>query len=327
METRLLAFDRITYRRKKIDEGVILGKRPWQWTLGNKYSPCNARRTSDNFKVSEISPQKQNFSVYISKHALEIGETYLIVNQDYLKDRVETTVKLEAIEANCCRVSILDEKIISAKKEMIWKPIVLGDQSIFGDVFGKNQWSNKQEEQAEQVNEDPEHLADLLNFFEDCGKQQPDEDLKEIPCEPTRQGFSQGLRKVSEETSSTSRRNIMVTDNFVKGKNQNSFAFVMVNERKEQLSIFTQGKQVQIPVTPKPITVAPAQPLPVLPKVQTAGFSPDEIAIITAIGKGAHIDEIIQRSGVPAGLTAGLLLMLEMSNHIKQHAGRRFTKI
>ena len=39
MTTQAYEINKITYRRKTHDKGIILGTRPWRWTLGAKYSP------------------------------------------------------------------------------------------------------------------------------------------------------------------------------------------------------------------------------------------------------------------------------------------------
>lgn len=119
----------------------------------------------------------------------------------------------------------------------------------------------------------------------------------------------------------------MIHNIFVKGKNQNSFAFVMVNEKKEQLSLFTQGiEQAQKPAKVAPITVAPVQPRPAPITIQASGFSPDEIAIIDARRKGANIADIMQRPGISAKAITEILLLLERSGKVTTKAGRIFIK-
>ena len=65
-----------------------------------------------------------------------------------------------------------------------------------------------------------------------------------------------------------------------------------------------------------------------MPKETVAGFSSDEVAILTALlaGQPKHIDQIYAETRMPIGLISATLLMLEMKNRVTQQAGKMFLK-
>jgi hypothetical protein len=331
METRLLSFDKIQYKRKTIDEGVILGSRPWRWTLGNKYSPCVAKLAENGLKLSALSPHKTNFQVYVSKHALEVGQALFIVNQDYQAERVETLMEVAEIGANYCKVNVLAET-----KTPVQKEIQLASEAYvetFNATAAGDMWFLPEDNQREHVIDVAEPTDDqLLAMFGNLGAEQPEEEHTERPCEPTRQGYPQGQGEVSEVvTSSTSQGRMRMNGNFVKGKQQDGFMFAMPNAGKYQMTLLAAKPAAQPePQQPQPRrTIAPVNVAPQpQPTAQIVGFTPAEIAILDVIRKGAkfHIDEIIQQAQMPAGQVAGLLLMLEMAGHIKQERGHKFSR-
>jgi hypothetical protein len=328
MDTRTLSFESIYYKRAVYDEGVILGKRPWKWTLGNKYSPCNARRVDNNLSVSTFSPHKQNFSVYISRHTIQTGDTYKIVNHEYGKDRIESVLKVIEIGLNWCKVDVLEEKTVKYESKKKYLPPEIVPDGKKPLLFTK-EWE-QEENRRELTTEQQANFEELLSFFS-CVQ---DESNNKNDSEALPGKVSPGVREeVSEDSPATSSTRIMCDTNFVNGKNQIGFGFIMMNEGKLQQSLFALPDQRREEVTreeprqqetPAMIQAKPTEPKP----VKIAGFSNEEIAILDAIGKGAeHIDGIIQKSGLQAGMVAGMLLMLEMKDHVKQKPGRYFIRI
>ena len=51
-----------------------------------------------------------------------------------------------------------------------------------------------------------------------------------------------------------------------------------------------------------------------------------EGAILAAIGRSAHLDEIIERTGLPAGQVMVSLTMLELQGKITQQPGNYYEK-
>lgn len=64
------------------------------------------------------------------------------------------------------------------------------------------------------------------------------------------------------------------------------------------------------------------------PKETLTGFSPDEIAILTALMHDTpkHIDDLHNETRMPIGLLSATLLMLEMENKVSQKAGKMFLR-
>lgn len=326
MEYRTLSFSPIYYKRKVYDEGVILGSRPWKWTLGNKYSPCIARRIDDNLQMSSLSPHKQNFSVYISKNAITLGDEYTILNHEYGKERLQTQVKVIEIGANWCKVEVLQEDVVKYEKKKTITPVIEtqeGKPFLFSKEWETAENLTKTISEEEQTN-----LEELMAFFEHPDKEQPQTDPGALPAKVS----PEVIEDIDKETLSLPSPRIMLTENFVNGKNQRGFGFIMVNEGKLQQSLFTLPEQTTPQIAPEepkkresPVKVQ-AKP-PERKPVKIEGFSNEEIAILDAIGKGAeHIDGIIQKSGLNAGLVAGMLLMLEMKDRVKQKPGRYFIR-
>ena len=106
--TQAYEIDKIIYRRKTHDAGIILGRRPWRWTLGAKYSPVFARDADTGETLSVCSPQKTNFAVYIPAAHLETGRTLFIVNHEYKRPRIETTIRVLAVNSTWIDAEILD---------------------------------------------------------------------------------------------------------------------------------------------------------------------------------------------------------------------------
>ena len=108
--TQAFEISKITYRRKTHDKGIILGMRPWRWTLGAKYSPVFAKDAETGETLSVCSPQKSNFAVYIPTAHLDAGRTILIVNHAYQQPRIETTIRILEVNPQWIDAEVLECK-------------------------------------------------------------------------------------------------------------------------------------------------------------------------------------------------------------------------
>jgi len=99
MEAKKFMLDTITYNRKEIDKGIILGERPYRWTLKKKYSPCFAKYVDGEF-CSELSPQKRNFKVYIPKSLLQPGRDIFIYKQDHDQELITFVIHIVGVDGN-----------------------------------------------------------------------------------------------------------------------------------------------------------------------------------------------------------------------------------
>lgn len=324
MEKRTLSIAPIYYKRKVYDEGVILGTRPWKWTLGNKYSPCSARRIDNNLQVSTISPHKQNFQVYISKHAIEPGDTYKIVNHEYGKDRVETVLQVALIGGNYVECDVIEETIV--KREVpTYQAETLGDQTVFAECPLNPDGQNRTERTEELTDEETQNLAELLDFFGHPEEEELQTYSGALPAKVS----PEVIEDIDKDSLPLPSPRIMITEKFVNGKNQMGFGFIMKNEGKQQQSLFALPENTTNHSQPDEPRKAetPAKIRDTSKPPQIVGFSNEEIAILDAIGKGAeHIDSIIHKSGINAGMVAGMLLMLEMKDIVTQKPGRYFTR-
>lgn len=106
--TQTFEINKITYRRKTHDRGIVLGTRPYKWTLGAKFSPVFARDADTGETLSVCSPQKTNFAVYIPAAHLEAGRTLLIVNHEYKQPRIETTMRILEVNPQWIEAEVLD---------------------------------------------------------------------------------------------------------------------------------------------------------------------------------------------------------------------------
>ena len=100
----------ITYRNKQIDRGVLLDTRPYRWTLKKKYSPCYAIDLNDGVYVSELSPHKKNFQVYIPVDNLKPGHVILAINKPYKKEMEKKKIKIIKVNDKVVEFEILNPK-------------------------------------------------------------------------------------------------------------------------------------------------------------------------------------------------------------------------
>ena len=108
--TQAFEISKITYRRKTHDKGIILGMRPWRWTLGAKYSPVFAKDAETGETLSVCAPQKTNFAVYVPAAHLEAGRTLLLVNHEYRQPRIETTIRILEVNPQWIDAEVLECK-------------------------------------------------------------------------------------------------------------------------------------------------------------------------------------------------------------------------
>lgn len=92
----------ITYRRKEIGRGIILGQREHKYDLRKFRSPLWAK-TKDGF-VSQVKGTKKNVEVWIDKSDLKIGTVLTVQDRD---KRFKVAVKA----ADDCRITLTIEPI------------------------------------------------------------------------------------------------------------------------------------------------------------------------------------------------------------------------
>ena len=117
--TQAFEISKITYRRKTHDKGIILGMRPWRWTLGAKYSPVFAKDAETGETLSVCAPQKSNFAVYVPAAHLETGRTLLIVNHAYQQPRIETTIRVLEVNPQWIDAELLDRREAPRPREVL----------------------------------------------------------------------------------------------------------------------------------------------------------------------------------------------------------------
>jgi hypothetical protein len=100
MEARTYLLDTIKYKRKEIDKGIILGERPFRWTLKKKYNPCFAKSLVNGEYVSYLSPHKRNFKVYIPICLLQPGRDILIYKKDHEQELMTFVIHVVNVDGN-----------------------------------------------------------------------------------------------------------------------------------------------------------------------------------------------------------------------------------
>ena len=75
----LLQFSEIKYKNKVHAIGYVIDSRKYRWCLKRQYEPCWAK---NSHFISELSPQKTNFQVYIPKSEIRKNMKLTIVNHD-----------------------------------------------------------------------------------------------------------------------------------------------------------------------------------------------------------------------------------------------------
>ena len=120
-EERVFEIEPITYRRKNIAHGVILGKRKYHWMLKKKYSPLFA--VCEECFITEKQPKKKDFLVYIPEENIEIGKVVYIHKKEYEKPLVRTYLKILAKEINFVRTRVIREVIENDLREETQEPL------------------------------------------------------------------------------------------------------------------------------------------------------------------------------------------------------------
>ena len=129
MNTTTLEICPIIYGKKTIDRGIVIGKRPYHWTLKKKYSPCWAK--IGTAFVSHLSPHKENFTVYVSTFDLEEGKQITIFNKEYQQPAVRKTLKILKKHANAIECKVIKEETITPST----KEIETQDNTMTEEVF------------------------------------------------------------------------------------------------------------------------------------------------------------------------------------------------
>ena len=381
--------EKITFKRKETDRGIILGRRPWKWTLGRKYSPCHAKDLTQKCNISTLSPHKSNFFVYIPAAALEIGQVIRIVNKEYQKELIEKTVKIITVTPQYIETESVEIAPAPPKKKR--------SQAVSAR-------KQKQEPEQEYEQEHDWNLRDLhcTGYLAD-----PEEASDNYVITES-QVMEEDFQNDEEPDETINHHN---TGAFIMNKRQHAFTFISTTAPKQQeILTLTAPEQTEtkppkidrmqysmfvpryerrshettldnLPIFQRqeetPIDNSPLQPtaffrshyptdrgalekkeqqilqelrtakltddartglrqnlwvirhlLAEMPKETVAGFSSDEVAILTALlaGQPKHIDQIYAETRMPIGLISATLLMLEMKNRVTQQAGKMFLK-
>ena len=92
----------IKYKNKIVDQGLILSQRKYRWCLKRQYEPCWA--LFEGKFITELSPQKTNFYVYIPATELKAGMIITIRNKTE-----QGKVLIESINKNTINLkSVID---------------------------------------------------------------------------------------------------------------------------------------------------------------------------------------------------------------------------
>ena len=357
--TETYEIEKVKFGRKTVDQGVILGRRPWKWTLGRKYSPCHAKDVNQKCNISALSPHKSNFFIYIPAAFLEVGQVIRIVNKEYKQERIEKTVKVLTVTPQYIETELIEEKHHEEE-----------ENASEGDLTQEYAWNSRSASSADYI-DDPESL----NFDTFEVRDNEFEDLQDV---------------IETETPNTKHQAQGV---YIMNTKQTGFSFIYATSAKLQSNMFagnTQEERQEEPVDepfmfdmnqytreperevltltepekeePKPPKIDRMQygmftPVPDhrerknqigdLPIFQAKeekpieektvktqeetvkGYSPQEIAVLTALlhDKPKHIDDLHNETRMPIGLLSATLLMLEMSNKVTQKAGKMFVKV
>ena len=326
MNTQTFEIEKITYGRKTTDKGIILGRRPWKWTLGNKYNPCFAKDTVTKENLSRLSQHKQNFAVYIPAAHLERDRTIRIVNHEYKQARQETTLRIIDVTPQYVNAEIIETKEIAKsdipKKRKARAAIVPNNaENVFG---GECQADTpitlpvprecavihctgflRDAEDAEDTFTLSEDDIMTIHDAEDNTEEEITVSQPTKPTQPKQEDFS--MKKQSTV--------------------KHAFEFILQTAGKDQNVLFHAPQET----AQKPQETIVSRPQETAQTAQTSettvnGFSGAEIAILTALHaqKALHIDELTARTGFPVQTLHHCLFMLEMAGKVKQFRGKRF---
>ena len=98
--------------------------------------------------------------------------------------------------------------------------------------------------------------------------------------------------------------------------------------KSEEDTINNSEKTAELPSSIKPVQSALEAAFPVMDNAEIAKLAKqdEEGAILAAIGRIAHLDEIIERTGLPAGQVMVSLTMLELQGKVSQRPGNYYEK-
>lgn len=294
--------ERIRYKRKEIDRGIILGQRPYKWTLGNRYSPCHAK--IDGRLVSKCSPHRRNFTVYIPADLLEIGHVIHITCKEYKGQKVLTQVLIRAITSQYVECDLIAEDIEKPDyKPIVHDYMILTNENSALRVFGGSEDHTEDEQYFESEEDFTENLKELCDFFENIAKEEQ----------------AQALAAQAEPEPPKPERLCMV----MKERNPQKSLNLGVIDLPLFCKRLTYSQKPQTATAPKPI------PIKVHPVVQqpVKGLSPAEIAILSALRAEKTLDADILLTTSKLTLPQFFLatVSLELAGMIKQKAGRLFT--
>lgn len=94
----------IKYKNKVINTGLVIGKRKYRWTLKQKYQPCWAKNGT---YISELSPHKKDFTVFIPYRELKKNEGKEIKIGD---TNIIKIIKLNEVQKTFCDIEVLEVK-------------------------------------------------------------------------------------------------------------------------------------------------------------------------------------------------------------------------
>ena len=129
MENHTDIIQEIKYKNKTIDCGLIIGTRKYRWCLKQKYEPCWAKNGE---YISELSPHKKDFKVYIPLQKLKDNSGHEIRIGDL--DEI-TTIKITGINGiiiNYDKIKVEHyEKWKTKRTHSIQKDLVPDDSLVF----------------------------------------------------------------------------------------------------------------------------------------------------------------------------------------------------
>lgn len=323
MNTQTFEIEKITYGRKTTDKGIILGRRPWKWTPGNKYNPCFAKDASSKENLSRLSPHKQNFAVYIPAAHLERDRTIRIVNHEYGKARQETTLRIVDVTPQYVNAEILETKEVNRsdapkrrKKTQAFVP------QCAENVFGGETCA---ETYAPITLPVPRECAAIhcSGFLRDAEESEDTFILSETDMtrlHDAEENMTEEITVATQPTQPTQPKQGGFS--MEQGKAQ-AFEFVLQTAQKQQHVLFHAPQKPQETSVSLPQETAQK---PQTSETTVTGFSGAEIAVLTALQaqKMLHIDDLTERTGFPVQTIHHCLFMLEMSGKVKQFRGKRF---
>ena len=346
----------IMYGRKETDKGIILGRRPWKWTLRNKYNPCYAKDTQTKEHLSCLSKHKQNFMVYIPAAHLEVGKEIFVVNHEYKGVRKETTLKIVNVTPQFIDAEILETREVEKQHAdtQAFTPQtaenVFGGETYAPPIGSHHDAKNEVEDYAWKAADmlPVEYLADAedLNFdtFEVEASEnfeEYEEEAEEViePAHTQQEAFPMAKPQAFSFVMNTSpkhQKNIfgMICRKETKKNAQTDLSDQEIRERYRKLNndFMSYKFGIDDPKAKEWALYGAEMERRGLnlyedtPKQPEHGLTPQEIAILTALNaeKELHIDALTAQTGFSVQSVSSTLFMLELSGKVKQLCGMRF---